>query len=238
MVASKSSRLSSAGGRAGEPVLQRGARGLPRHRAPLRRPRDHAQRRHLGRGRGVPARALQEGVCSRPAAARLSRGVWRRPDRSVLRHHQGRGAGAARQRRHQCQPEQPYHRLPADRGAGAGMDEAQDPARGAGRREDQRARDHRAERRLGRRQPQDHGAARGRPLRGERLQDVHHLGRAGGLFHRRGAHRRAGGRRRVAAADRTRARGLRAHQAQEDGLVGVGHRAALLRQCAGCRSRT
>ena len=37
---------------------------------------------------------------------------------------------------------------------------------------------------------------------------------------------------RVAAADRARPRGLRPHQAQEDGLVGVGHRPALLRQRA------
>ena len=208
------------------------------HRPPLRRPRDHAPRRPVGRGRGVPARALPQGLGRRPAAARLSRGIWRRPDRSVLRHHQVRGDGAARQRRRQRQPEQPHHRLAADRGARAGMDEAQGPARGAGGREDQRARHHRAERRLRRRQPQDHGAARGRPLRRQRLQDVHHLGHARRLLHRRGAHRRAGRWRRVAAADRARPRGLRAHQAQEDGLVGVRHRAALLRQRARCRSRT
>ena len=154
-------------------------------------------------------------------------------DRPVLRHRQGRGDGAPRQRRGERQPQQPHDRRAAHRRARPGMDEAQGPAGGAGGREDQRACHHRAVGRLGRRQPQDHGAARGRSLPRQRLQDVHHLGHARRLLHRRRAHRRAGRRRRLAAADRARPRGLRAHQAQEDGLVGVRHRPALLRQRQG-----
>jgi hypothetical protein len=112
------------------------------------------------RPRSFP-RPLPHGLGRGPPAARFSRGAWRRADRSVLRHRQGRGDGAPWQRRAERRPEQPHDRLAADRGAGAGMDEAQGPARGPGRREEQRACHHRAVGRLGRRQPQDHGAPRG-----------------------------------------------------------------------------
>ena len=51
-------------------LLHARARGLPRDRAPLRGQGDRALRHRMGRGRRVPARALQEGRRRRPAAAR------------------------------------------------------------------------------------------------------------------------------------------------------------------------
>ena len=239
-------------------LLYRGARGLPQHRSPVRRARADAPCRPVGRGGGVPARTLPQGLRSRPASARLPRGLRRRADRPVLRDHQGGGDGAprlrrprggarhprdrsdrpppqrpvaGRRRRSQRQPQQPHHRLPADRRSRAGMDEAQGPARGAGRREDFSAGHHGAVGRLRRCRSKDHGAARGRPLCRERLENVHHLGHARRLLHRGRPHRRTGRGWCLVAADRARPRGLCPHEAQEDGLVGVGHRPALFRQC-------
>ena len=37
-----------------------------------------------------PRELYRQGLGRRPAAARLPRGIWRRADRSLLRHHQGR----------------------------------------------------------------------------------------------------------------------------------------------------
>ena len=64
--------------------------------------------------------------------------------------------------------------------------------RGAVGQEDLRAGDHRAERRLRCRQFAHQGAARRRPLRRQRREDVYHLGHAGGLSDRCGAHGRRG----------------------------------------------
>jgi hypothetical protein len=102
-------------------------------------------------------------------------------------------------------------------------------AAGARGREDHCPGHHRAQRRLGRGQPQDPRGARRRPLRGQRLQDLHHLGRARRLLHRGRAHGRGGFWRRLAAADREGYAGLhRGAQSQEDGLVGLGHGRAVL----------
>ena len=77
----------------------------------------------------LPREGYPESISRRPAATRLSRGVWRRPQ--PIRYAsmvEIRRTGAARQRRHQCQPEQPHHRQLTDRGAGTGMDEARGAA--------------------------------------------------------------------------------------------------------------
>ena len=74
------------------------------------------------------------------------------------------------------------------------------------------------------------GAARRRSLRRQRREDLHHLGRARRLSDRCGAHRRRGRRRRQPAPDRGRYAGPVAHQAEEDGLVGLRHRDAAFRR--------
>ena len=96
--------------------------------------------------------------------------------------------------------------------------------------EDLGAGDHRAERRLRRRQPAHLGAARRRCLCRQRRKDLYHLGDARRLHHDRGAHRRPRARRRQPAGDRGRHAGPVAHAAEEDGLVGVGYRDAAFRQ--------
>ena len=85
-------------------------------------------------------------------------------------------------------------------------------------------------RRLRRRQSAHPGAARRRPLCRQRREDFHHLRHAGRLSDRRGANRRRRRRRRQPAPDRRRYAGPVAHQTQEDGLVGVGHRDAAFRR--------
>ena len=111
-------------------------------------------------------------------------------------------------------------------------------AAGAVGREDFRARDHRAERRLRCRQSPHQGAARRRPLCRQRREDLHHLGHAGRLSDRCGAHRRRGAGRRQHAADRRRHAGPVAHQAEEDGLVGVGYRDAAFRRVPRAGAKT
>ena len=84
--------------------------------------------------------------------------------------------------------------------------------------------DHRAERRIRRRQSAHQRPPRRRFLRGERREDVHHLRHARRLHHDRSADRRSGSRRRQPLGDRGRYAGSGAHSAEEDGLVGIGYR--------------
>ena len=79
---------------------------------------------------------------------------------------------------------------------------------------------------------QHHRDPRRRPLRRERREDLHHLGRARRLHHDRRAHRPGQpGRGGISAAgDRRRHAGPHAHAAQEDGLVEFRHRAPALRR--------
>ena len=103
----------------------------------------------------------------------------------------GAGTGAGRRRRRLRQPEEQFDRRAADRarrhagiqGAGAAGNPVGQEDLGAG--------DHRAERRLRRRQPAHLGAARRRPLCRQRREDLYHLGHAGRLYHHGGAHRRS-----------------------------------------------
>ena len=83
----------------------------------------------------------------------------------------------------------------------------------------------------------DHGAARRRPLRRERREDVHHLRHARRLFHRRGAHRRAGRGRRLAAADRARPPGFSRTRSRRWAGGRPTPRSSASTMCA-CRSRT
>ena len=192
----------------------------------------------MGRGRRVSPRALCQGRRDRAAWPRFSGRIWRRRRRPVHEDRGLAGTGARRRRRGQRQPDEPHHRLAADRARRAPRDQGAGAAGGAVGQEDLRAGDHRAERRLRRRQSAHQGAARRRPLRRQRREDLHHLGHARRLSDRRGAHRRRGRRRRQPAADRGRHAGPVAHEAQEDGLVGVGHRDACISTSAGCRPRT
>ena len=73
---------------------------------------------------------------------------------------------------------------------------------------------------------------RRRRVRRQRREDLHHLGHARRLLHRRGAHRRRRRVGRVAAAHRARPPRLHAHGAEEDGLVVLRHRDPAFRQCA------
>ena len=184
----------------------------------------------MGRGRRVSARALSQSLRDRAARARLPGRIWRRARRPVHEDRGVAGAGACRRRRGQREPDEPHHRLAADRARREAGGQGEGAAAGAVRREDFGARDHRAQRRLRRRQSSHQGAARRRPLCRQRREDVHHLGHAGRLSDGRGAHRRRGAGWRQYAADRRRHAGPVAHETEEDGLVGVGHRDAAFRR--------
>ena len=182
-----------------KPVLYGRTRSVPRRDAPLRVARD---------------RALSPMNGTRPASFRASfmrkaseigllglgfpGRIWRRARRPVHEDRGVAGARARRRRRRQCQPDEPHHRLAADRARRAARGQGAGAAAGAVGREDFGARDHRAERRLRCRQSAHQGAARRRPLCRQRREDVYHLGHAGRLSDRRGAHRRRG--RRAASA--------------------------------------
>ena len=98
--------------------------------------------------------------------------------------------------------------------------------------------DHRARRRLRCRQFAHQGAARRRSLRRQRREDFYHLGHAGRLSDRCGAYRWRRRGRRQPAADRGRYAGPVAHETQEDGLVGVGHRDAAFRRLPRAGAKT
>ena len=145
-----------------------------------------------------PRELYRQGLRDRPAGARLSGRIWRCARRPVHEDRGVAGTGARRRRRRQLQPDEPHHRLAADRARRAARGQGAGAAAGVVGREDLGARDHRAERRLRRRQSAHQGAARRRPLRRQRREDLHHLGHAGRLSDGRGAHRRRG--RRAASA--------------------------------------
>ena len=195
-------------------------------------------RPRMGRSRRVSARALSEGVRDRAVGARLPGRVWRCARRPVHEDRGVAGTGARRRRRRQFEPDEPHHRLAADRACRAPRDQGQGAAAGAVGREDFRACDHRAERRFRRCQFAHQGAARRRPLCRQRREDVHHLRHAGRLSDRCGADRRRGAGRRQHAADRRRHAGPVAHQAEEDGLVGVRYRDAAFRRVPRARAKT
>ena len=158
--------------------------------APLRRREIEPLRQRLGRGGRIPARALQEGGRGRLYGARLSRALWRDRGRPLHAHHRHAGDRARRLRRRRRRPLQPHDRRAADPSSRLGGDEGARAAADSVGREDLRARHHRAERRLRRRQSAHDRAARRRSLRRQRLEDLHHLGHARRLHHARGAHRR------------------------------------------------
>ena len=106
------------------------------------------------------------------------------------------------------------------------------------RQEDLGAGDHRAERRIRRRQSAHVGAPRRRLLCRERREDFHHLRHARRLHHHRRAHRRSGSRRRQPAGDRGRYAGPFPNAAEENGMVGVGHRDAAFRRLPRARRQT
>jgi acyl-CoA dehydrogenase len=89
--------------------------------------------------------------------------------------------------------------------------------------------------RLRRRQSQNQSAPRRRSLCRQRREDLYHLGHARRLSHGRRPHRRRRRKRRQPVAHSRRYAGLVAHQAEEDGLVGVRYRDAAFRRvpCAG-----
>ena len=118
-------------------------------------------------------------------------GIRRLAVRPVPSHRAVAGTRARGLRRRVGEPDEPHHRLAADRGGRPRGDEEARAAAGAGGREDFGARDHRTVRRLRRRATQDDGAARRRSLHRQRLEDVHHVGRARGFLHGRRAHRRS-----------------------------------------------
>ena len=184
----------------------------------------------MGRSRRVSARAISQSFRDRAARARFPGRIWRCACRPVHENRGFAGAGARRRRRDQCEPDEPHHRLAADRARRAARGQGEGAAAGAVGREDFRARDHRAERRLRRRQSPHQGAARRRPLCRQRREDVYHLGHAGRLSDGCGAHRRRRAGRRQPVADRRRHAGPVAHETEEDGLVGVGYRDAAFRR--------
>ena len=129
------------------------------------------------------------------------------------------------------------HRTAAHRGVGQHRPRRPVRAADAGRRDDRRARRHRAGWRVRRREHPHHRGARWRPLRRQRRQDVHHLGGARRLRHHGRAHRRARPwRRQPARRGEGHARVHRRPVAVEDGLALLGHRRARVRRRAGaCR---
>src|SRR5215831_10450187 len=144
----------------------------------------------MGRGRRISARPLREGSTDRAAGPRLSRRIWRRARRPVHEDRGVAGAGALRRRRHLREPHESYDRLAPDRARRAGRGESASTPAGAFRQKDLGACDHRAGRRIGCREFAHQSAPRRRPLHRERREDLHHVGRAGGLHNGRRAHRR------------------------------------------------
>ena len=181
-----------------EPVLQARARSVPRLAAPICQQGNRALRQPMGRGRRVSARALSKGRRHRLHGARLSRTIWRDRRRPLHAHHRHAGNRPRRLRRRRRRPVQPHHRRAADPASRLRGDEGPRAAADPVGRENLGARDHRALGRFRRRQPAHHRAARRRPFRRQRLQDLHHLGDARRFHHARRAHRRP--RRRRASA--------------------------------------
>ncbi len=62
-----------------------------------------------------PRAALCQGLRDRPAGARFPGGIWRRRRRPVHENRGLAGTRACRRRRRQLQPDEPHHRLAADR---------------------------------------------------------------------------------------------------------------------------
>ena len=221
-----------------QPLLHRRPRGLPRGRPPVHREGDHAQRPRVGRRRRDPPRPLREGRRHRAVRRRLRRGVRRA--RPARRHHAPRlDGGAVQERLGRCRRGVllQLHRPPADPTLRFRRDEGPGHHAVPQRRGDRRARHHRALGGFRRRPHQDHCTPRGRRVRGQRVEDVHHLGDAGRLLLDRGAHRRRGPRRHLDAAHRGRPPRPRPHQARQDGLAGVRHRHPLLRRRPSARQQ-
>ena len=171
-----------------ERLLERGAGGAARDGAGVRAQRGRPAPAGLGGRRRGAARSARQGREARAARPRRARGP-RRQRRHLPRrarrlggvHRGGRLQRPARRPLHQ------RHRAAAHRRHRRSRPRR--PVRPADprRREDRRARDHRARRRLRRRAAAHDRPPRGRPLRRGRRQDLHHLRRAGRLRHRRGA---------------------------------------------------
>ena len=190
----------------------------PRSTRPCARARDGSRRRHIaphgaavGGGRGVPDRAVPHGL--RGGRARASATPRRSAGRAATSAHVlvgVRRAGARRPLgRHAGRARQPRDRAAADRP----VRHARAAARGSSRpclREGKIAA-------LAITEPgggsdvagADHARrARRRSLRRHRRQDLHHVGHARRLRDHRGAHRRPGPRRHLAARDRAGHAGL------------------------------
>ncbi len=198
--------------------------------------RDRALRQPMGRGRRVPARALQEGRRRRLHGPRLSRSLWRDRGRPLHAHHRHAGDRARRLRRrrrralfsHTIGAPPILHRgseamkarvlpqiLSGEKISALAITEPRGGSDVANLRTTARR--------------------EGEHYRRQRLQDLHHLGHARRFHHARRAHRRPRRERRQPHADRGRARGPATHAAEENGLVVLGHRDALFRERARAR---
>ena len=221
----------------GPDARARGARARPCAASSTREIAPHAAA--WDEAEEFPRELYRQGRRSGPARRRIPRGV---------RRYAGRSPHACRSCRRKSrsqvsggvhgEPLLPPDRLAAGRQRRQRGAEGAGASRGARQREDQRARDHRAGRGIGRRAPEDEREARGRRVRRRRREDVHHLGRARRLLHGRGAHRRAGRGRRLAAPCGAQPPRFPAYPAEEDGLVVLGHGDAAVRRRAACLQRT
>ena len=219
-----------------DPVrLRAGARGLPRLRAGLPGEGGRALPRPVGEGRSGQPRGVDQGRRAGAALLRRRGGARRRRhQRLPLQHGGQRGDQQGRRQRARLprahRHHRPLHQQARDRGAEAAL-----AARSGQRRADLLDRDDRARRRI---RPAGHPYQRGRqgrPLRRQRVEDLHQQRhherrRRGGLPHR--PRRRPPGHQ--PAGGRARHGGLRAwSQPRQDGAQGAGHRRALLRQRRG-----
>ncbi len=162
-------------GHAPHPVL-RGARPVPVQRPHLRRAGGRAVVPRLGAGRDRPPRAVREGRGRRlPRHGHPRRARRGRRRRLPVQPDPGRGARLRGHRRRRARPDPPQRHLPAllpvagDRGA--------EGALAAGHRlgrADHRHRHDRARHRLGPGRHDHHRDPRRRPLRRQRVEDLHH----------------------------------------------------------------
>ena len=169
------------------------ARRAPRDGARLRRQGIAPPRRRVGGGRGLPGQRVPAHGRARPARIALPGGVRRAGRRLLQRDRPCRGDGSLRLGRRRHGDQRPHRDGDAPilkwgtEDAEAALPRAGDP-----RREDRRARHHRARCRQRRRQHSDPRRARRRPLADQRQQALHHQRRALRLHPAGRAHRHAG----------------------------------------------
>ena len=192
-----------------------------------------------GRRRGAPVTAPAgcRGGAARPRVPDVGRRLGRRRHRQ---HDRGRGDAVHRRvERPAVGPVHPRHRAPAHHRVG--QRRADRPLRQADPRgrADRVTRGDRAGRRIRRRGDPDPGDARRRLLRGQRVEDLHHVLDPSGLRHDGRPHRRRASSRRLAAGRGHRIAGVhRRTPAGEDGVVVQRHRRARRTSTSGCRPGT